>query len=213
MLQNQEIGQRGASGSLRVVYSVQKPAVVSALNSSIGPLLELCLSQTGSQGAYVYRLSASASLLELVVWRGARPTDIPSYSVELSGKAASWVREAGAYIALEKGAWQDWRFASLPEFLYNRYESTVSVPLIEEGKLNGIVNVCGRLPTRYDAGEGVFLAGLSLPIGGILANARLESVQLDGRGRVSPSAPHQPPDPHSDAECCATRNSELRPSR
>jgi hypothetical protein len=95
--------------------------------------------------------------------------------VELSGKAAKWVREAGAYIALEKGAWQDWRFASLPEFLHNRYESAVSVPLIEAGKLNGIVNVCGRLPTRCGPGEGIFLAGLSLPLGSILAKTRLES--------------------------------------
>jgi signal transduction protein with GAF and PtsI domain len=197
MLQNKEIGQGEVSGPLRVVYSSQKLAAESALNSSIGPLLELCLTQTGSQGAYVYRLSAS--LLELVAWRGAHPTDIPSYSVELSGRVAGWVRETGAYLALEKGAWQDWRFASLPEFLQNRFESTVSIPLIEAGKLNGIVNVCGRLPTRCDAGEGVFLAGLSLALGSILAKTRLE--------------PHEPSDPHPDSQCCATRNSELRPSQ
>ena len=175
-MQNDEVVQRTLSASqLRIVYSNQKVAATTALNSSIGPLLEICLAQTNSQGAYVYRLDSEDNVLELVAWRGSRPTDIPSYSVEVDGKASSWYRGLTANTVLEKCAWQDWRFQNLPEFLQNRFESTISIPVLEEGKLSGIANFCYRPATNYSVHQIGFLAGLSLPLGSILAKTRLES--------------------------------------
>src|ERR1039457_6210691 len=149
IMQNDEVVQRTLSASqLRIVYSNQKVAATTALNSSIGPLLEICLAQTNSQGAYVYRLDSEDNVLELVAWRGSRPTDIPSYSVEVDGKASSWYRGLTANTVLEKCAWQHWRFQNLPEFLQNRFESTISIPVLEAGKLSGIANFCYRPATN-----------------------------------------------------------------
>jgi GAF domain-containing protein len=160
---------------LRVIYSNQKVAATTALSSAIGPLLEICLAQTNSQGAYVYRLDGEDNVLELIAWRGSRPTDIPSYSVQVDGKASSWYRGLTTTTVLEKSAWQDWRFQNLPEFLQNRFESTVSIPVLEDGKLSGIANFCHRPATNYTLEQIAFLAGLSLPLGSLLAKTRLES--------------------------------------
>src|SRR5262245_9470315 len=86
--------------TLRVVYSNPKVSVNTALMSSVGPLLELCLAQTNSHGAYVYRLDGESGVLELLAWRGSRPSDIPAYSVELDRKVSQWYSELSSNIAL-----------------------------------------------------------------------------------------------------------------
>jgi GAF domain-containing protein len=176
IMPNDEILQPGLPAhQLRVIYSYQNVAATTALSSAIGPLLEICLAQTNSQGAYVYRLDGEDNVLELIAWRGCPPTDIPAYSVQVNGRASRWYRDLTANTIVEKSAWQDWRFENLPEFLQNRFESAVSIPVLEEGKLSGIANFCHRPATNYTAELIAFLAGLSLPIGSLLAKTRLES--------------------------------------
>jgi len=161
--------------NLRVVYSNQKVAAITSLSSAIGPLLEICLAQTSSQGAYVYQFDGGDNLLELIAWRGSHPTDIPVYSAQVDGRVSSWYRDLNANAVIEKNAWQDWRFQNLPEFLQNRFESVVSIPVLEEGKLSGVANFCHRPATHYTVEQITFLAGLSLPLGSLLAKTRLES--------------------------------------
>jgi GAF domain-containing protein len=175
MLPNEEVVPRTSiTSQLRVIYSNEKAGASTALNSSVGPLLEICLAQTNSQGAYVYRLNREDGILELIAWRGSRPSDIRTYSVQVERKVAIWYWGLAANTILEKSAWQDWRFENLPEFLQNSFESTISVPVLEEGKLSGVANFCHRPQTKYSASEIAFLAGLSLPLGSILAKTRLE---------------------------------------
>ena len=180
MLQKQEISEGSISAKqLRVIYSSQRVAATTALHASVGPLLEVCLAQTNSLGAYVYRINGEDGVLELVAWRGSRPTDIPSYSVLLEPRIANWFLERTDNVALDKSAWQDWRFQNLPEFVQNRYESAVSIPVLEEGKLSGIANFCQLPPAKYGVSDIAFLAGLSLPLGSVLAKTRLESEIAD----------------------------------
>jgi hypothetical protein len=68
-----------------------------------------------------------------------------------------------------KPLWQDWRFQSLLEFLQNRFGSVVSISVLEEGRLAGLANFCRGAGPSYSASDIAFLAGLSLPLGGILA--------------------------------------------
>ena len=171
IMQNDQI----IDSNLRVLYSSHKVAATIALSSAIGPLLEICVAQTNSHGAYVYRFDGGDHVLELIAWRGSHPTDIPSYSAQVDGRVSSWYRDLNANAVIEKNAWQDWRFQNLPEFLQNRFESAVSIPILEGGKLSGIANFCHRPATQYTAEQIGFLAGLSLPLGSLLAKARLES--------------------------------------
>ena len=171
IMQNDQI----IDSKLRVLYSSHKVAATIALSSAIGPLLEICVAQTNSHGAYVYRFDGGDHVLELIAWRGSHPTDIPSYSAQVDGRVSSWYRDLNANAVIEKNAWQDWRFQNLPEFLQNRFESAVSIPILEGGKLSGIANFCHRPATQYTAEQIGFLAGLSLPLGSLLAKARLES--------------------------------------
>src|ERR1017187_6416542 len=162
--------------SLTVVY---RPHPASHQNTSIQPLLELSLAQTNSQGAYLYRLDRDPDGLELVAWSGRAGSDIESVDVELRREAAGWHRENVTAVVLERGAWCDWRFERFPEFLRNRFQAAVSVPVLDRGEVVGIVNICRIAPAAYQPREAAFLRSLSLPLCALLshstARVKLES--------------------------------------
>jgi signal transduction protein with GAF and PtsI domain len=153
--------------SLNVVYRTQ-PA--DRQNTSIRPLLELALAQTNSQGAYVYRLDRDPDGLELIASSGQTVSDIETIDVQLRPQAAGWHRENISVVVLDRDAWADWRFERFPEFLRNRFPSTVSVPLLDRGEVAGIVNVCRTAPGAYQPHEAAFLCSLSAPLGALVAH-------------------------------------------
>jgi GAF domain-containing protein len=157
--------------ALRVIYLGREDGAGSSLNTSMGPLLEICLAQTHSDGAYVHRLDREPGLLELTVWRGMRPTDIRSYQVQLDGEAAHWFLTFAASTVLETSAWQDRRLQKLPEFVHNRFQSVLSVPIVDAGNVVGLVNFCRRSPGRYAPQEIGFLGSLGTTLGTVLAGA------------------------------------------
>jgi len=166
---------------LRIVYQAQPAQTVAVRDQAVGPLLEICLAQVHVQGVYVYRLNEEQAALELSVWRGLRPTAILRYQVHVDPKTSNWYLGMNANSVFEKGAWQDWRFQNLPEFLHNRFESALSIPVIEAGKPAGIANFCRLHTGGFNLQEIGFLTTLSLPLGSLLAGAATqdEKVRLE----------------------------------
>jgi signal transduction protein with GAF and PtsI domain len=160
--------QRNEGLQLRVVYPARPISNTDVLTRSISPLLEICLAQTTSEGAYIYQIDREALVLELSVWRGSQPTNIHTYQVQLDRHASRWYLDATTNVVVDRAAWQDWRFQNLPEFLHNRFEAAVSVPVLAEGRVSGVANFCRREPDSFGTKEIAFLSGLSLPLGSLL---------------------------------------------
>jgi GAF domain-containing protein len=161
-------GGRGSDCALEVSFD---PLPSSGGNPALRPLLELSLSQTNSQGVYVYRLHADAQCLELVAFSGRPATDIDSFHVQLLSPAARWHRENQTALLLDRNAWADWRLERFPEFLHNRFPAAACIALVDAGQLVGIANV-GRLqPLPYTLREGAFLRSLSLPLGALVSHS------------------------------------------
>jgi GAF domain-containing protein len=162
--------------SLSVSYHSQ-PATHE--NPALPPLLEVSLSQTNSQGVYVYRFDRDTQGLELVAAHGRPASDIDTFDVQLRPQAARWHRENQTTVLLDREAWSDWRLERFPEFLRNRFLAAASIPLLDGGQLVGIANVCRILPVSYNPREVAFLRSLSLPIGALISHSdarrRLES--------------------------------------
>jgi len=154
--------------SLNVVY---RPQPAAKQNNSIHPLLELGLAQSNSQGAYLYRLDRDPDGLELIAWSGRAVSDIESFDVELRPQSADWHRENLTSVILDRDAWSDWRFERFPEFLRNHFPVAVSVPLIDQGGVVGIVNFCRVAPSPWQSRETAFLRSLSLPLGALLTHS------------------------------------------
>src|ERR1039457_31518 len=99
-----------ATASFAPVLSVSyRPQPVARGNPALPPLLELSLSQTNSQGVYVYRLDRETEALTLIAASGRPVSDIDTYDVELRPQAAHWHRENQTAVLLDRDAWTDWR--------------------------------------------------------------------------------------------------------
>ncbi len=133
------------------------------------PLLDVCLAQTRSDGAYVYRLTPENELLELITWQGL-PIGIGRYRVQVSKRAADWYFGLTTSVVISERAWLDWRFESLPEFLSNRFEAVVSVPLLDHGHLIGIGNFCCLERREHPREQVRLLEALGAPLGGYVAD-------------------------------------------
>ena len=136
---------------------------------TFAPFLELCLAQTNSQGAYLYRLDGDA--LQLQEWSGRAASDMDRFEAALSLEAARWHRENLDAAFLDRAAWSEGRLERFPEFLHNRFEAAASIPLVELGRVIGLLHVCRVAAAGFQVREAAFLRSLGLPVGSLMAHS------------------------------------------
>jgi hypothetical protein len=140
---------------------------------SIVPLLDLTLTQTNAQGAYIYRFEAADGAAQLAVWTGLSP-DLGVGSLRVEGRAARAHFGRQSPIVLQDRTFEDWRFGGFPEFQRHRFEGVTSIPLINAGVVVGIANICRLRSAALQPRELAFLLSLSLPIGALMASERVQ---------------------------------------
>jgi len=64
-----------------------------------------------------------------------------------------WVAEHKQTVALEKEAYKDARFKFFKELPEDKYESFLSVPIVDEKGVIGVINIQNRLPYKFTATE------------------------------------------------------------
>jgi hypothetical protein len=163
--------QTTSHGKISIEFYPQPAGIPSpALANSLGPLIDLALSQTGSTGAYIYRtVAGDTASLHLVWWAGPAPTDLGSFRIQVAGAKAIWHTSFDSLVSLPGDASSDWRFQDFPEFLHNHFQAAAAIPLVDHGIIVGRAHFCRREAKAYGPGESSFLSRLSLPIGALLA--------------------------------------------
>jgi len=152
-------------------------SIGTALHEGFGgitPLLDLGLTESNSQGAYLHYADLPNAAAKLVAWSGISPI-AATVPLELQGPLVKAAFSRNTPLVLQEGAWEHAAFGGLPEFRKNRFEGVVSVPLLESGQTVGLLNVCRAQKTALKPRELSFLLSLSVPIGALLtaSSARL----------------------------------------
>ena len=136
----------------------------------IAPLLDLALSETHSQGAYVYRFEPAEARARILLWAGPAPAvEAVARAHEVGGAEIRNHFGRATPIVLDRGAGDDPRFQCFPEIHRNRFEGVVSSPLFDGGAVAGLLNVCRSRALPLQAREVAFLLNLSEPIGSLMA--------------------------------------------
>jgi len=134
---------------------------------AIAPLLDLALSETHSQGAYLYWFAASETKARIVLWEGPAPSiEAVAQAQEVGGAEIRGHFGRTTPIVVHQGAQDDPRFRFFPEFRKNRFEGVVSIPLLDGRAAVGLVNICRSRATPVHARDLAFLLNLSVPVGG-----------------------------------------------
>jgi len=151
-------------------YSAPSSSSVFSLESfgAIAPLLDLALTESNAQGAYLHHFDRPNSAARLVVWSGLSPI-AAAVSLEVHGAAVRTHFERHTPIVLQDGAASYHRFEIFPEFRKNRFEGVVSIPLLDAGDVVGMLDICRSQSAGWQPREFSFLLSLSVPIGALLA--------------------------------------------
>lgn len=128
---------------------------------AILPLLDLSLTQTNAQGAYVYRFEASEGAAHQIASTGL------AARLETDGRVAREHFGRTSPIVLHEGAWRDARFRGFSEFSSNRFEGVASIPLLDAERVVGVANICRVARVPLQARELAFLLSLSRPLGAL----------------------------------------------
>ena len=141
---------------------------------SIKPLIELATTETRAQAGFVYRFDRENQKGSLVLSLGHGPVSSVSGPADLDMRtlAVHWNRPSP--VVIHKDAASDARFEALPEFRHGKFQSVVSVPLVDRATVVGMANFCGREAEPWRARDVAFFVSLSLPLGAVISNSSLQ---------------------------------------
>ena len=148
--------------------TIFEPGIAAFSPTSLNPLLDLAVAESQSQGAYLYRVDLPESRAALVAWSGVSPV-AAAVPLEFHGPAVPAHFARTAPQVLHEGAWQHPAFKPLPEFRRNRFEGVFSIPLLDAGRVVGLLHVCRAQRSPVRPNDLAFLLSLAVPIGALLA--------------------------------------------
>jgi hypothetical protein len=144
---------------------------------AIAPLLDLALSETHSQGAYLYWFEPAEVRARILLWAGPAPAvEAVAQAHEVRGAEIRNHFGRTTPIVLHQGAGDDPRFHFFPEIRKNRFEGVVSSPLFDAGAVVGLVNFCRSRALPLQARDLAFLLNLSVAIGSLTAGELARAV-------------------------------------
>ena len=126
------------------------------------------LRRSGADAAYLYRFENAGSWACLLA---SLPDAVESELTVVEGRTAYEHYGRTSPLILHREAWTDVRFGNFPEFWTHRYEGVVSIPLLHEERVLGLLNLCRTRPASLTAPQLELVLGLSLPLGALLAAA------------------------------------------
>lgn len=150
----------------------------AASNSPIESLISLGITQTQAQAAYVYAFDSQKPGFALIASLGPKRSFREVEVAEISQAVSAFHASRQTAIVLHDRAWADWRFADFPEFREGRFETVVSLPLIDATSVVGLVHFCRAPSAPVRPADLSFLIELSRPIAAlVVASAIQEQLQ------------------------------------
>lgn len=128
---------------------------------------------TKADSCFIYLISGD----EVILKGSQNPhhSNLAKVKMKVGEGITGWVAETKKSVAISRRAYDDKRFkifSSLPE---DKYEGFLSVPIIFQKRVIGVINVQHRKTKKYSQKDINFLETIAKQIGGILEVSRLIS--------------------------------------
>lgn len=148
------------------------------LDEMLGEVVGLTVQVTGCDACLVYLLDTSSGEIVLRASQLPHAEELGLLSVKMGEGITGWVAEHGSVVALSSNAYKDQRFKAFSFLVEDTYEAFVSVPLVSDGGLVGVINVHHRDPHEHTAGEIGLLTFIGEQMGVAVAKAELAQENL-----------------------------------
>ncbi|MFA6322095.1 MAG: GAF domain-containing protein [Candidatus Buchananbacteria bacterium] len=128
---------------------------------------------TKADSCFIYLISGDDVILKAS--QNPHHSNLAKVKMKMGEGITGWVAETKKTVAIAQKAYEDKRFkifSSLPE---DKFEGFLSVPIIFQKKVIGVINVQHRRTKKYSKKDINFLETIAKQIGGILEVSRLIS--------------------------------------
>ena len=135
---------------------------------------------TGTETATIYLLERDSTLSLHAVY-GEPSGAVGRVSLSTQEGITGWVARELHPVAIESGAWKDPRFKALPEMRDEPCESFLSVPMVVQSEVLGVLNVKSSAPRSYPERTVRILQSVASQAAAAVQGMRLqEDMQLRG---------------------------------
>lgn len=149
------------------------------LNDVLHEIVDLVSDFLACDSCLIYLLNDD----ELVLYASDEPgrKNIGKVRLRLSEGLTGWVARERRLLAISREAYNDPRFKFFKDLPQDRFEAFLSVPIISQSKVVGVINVQHREPRIHSGGDIEMLSTLGEQIGCLLVlsqqkNAKASSV-------------------------------------
>jgi len=164
-----------ATGQIALLHQIS--TIVSSgvdLQKMLDELIGLAVDVTDCDACLVYLLERNSN--EIVLRGSQLPHDreIGHIRMKMGEGITGWVAEHRSVVALSSNAAADARFKRFQALPEDTYEAFLSVPLIGDGELIGVINIHHRAQHRHTADEIALVTFIGEQMGGAFTKSRLE---------------------------------------
>lgn len=110
---------------------------------------DITVQVTGTESCFIYLLDDSAQELYLAAAKGQTQGMVGKIRLKVGEGVTGWVARERKHVAIEKEAFRDHRYKAFSELLEDRYQSMLSVPLVSDDQLVGVINIRTDPPHEY----------------------------------------------------------------
>ncbi len=124
-----------------------------SLDEMLGEIIGLTVQVTECDAALVYLIEKEANEIVLRASQVPHAHDLNLLRMKVGEGVTGWVAEHKSVVALAANSGLDHRFKRFQGLVEDTYEAFLSVPLINQGEIIGVINVHHRDPHAHTAEE------------------------------------------------------------
>ena len=145
-----------------------------SLDEVLGEIVGLTVQATDCDACLVYLIETDTGEVVLRASNVPHPADLGVLSMKIGEGVTGWVAEHKSVVALADSASRDERFKAFPALVEDTYEAFVSVPLVAEGVILGVINVHHRERHEHSSEELGLLSFIGEQMGAAMTKASLK---------------------------------------
>ena len=166
--------ESGINSHVAVLHQISN--IVSsnlALENMLQELIRLAMEVTACDACLVYLVDHASGEIVLRASQLPHASEIGSIRMHMGEGITGWVAQHRSVVALGSKAWSDARFKAFQALPEDTHEAFLSVPLISNGGLIGVINIHHRQPHPHSPEEIALVSFIGEQMGGALAKSQL----------------------------------------
>jgi signal transduction protein with GAF and PtsI domain len=145
------------------------------LDAVLRDIVDLAVQVTKADSCLIYLLTSRRDELVLRASKNPHPKLIGRIRLELGEGITGWVAQQGRPVAIASTASDDPRFKVFHNLPEDRYQAFLSVPIIAEHEVIGVINVQHKQAHRHRPHEVALMTTMGRQVGGAIETARLHA--------------------------------------